>query len=76
MKDTVQVDVERFDVTDGDVFLLCSDGLSGMVPDEALGEAVKASSDLEATCEKLIALANEAGGNDNITCILLRYSAD
>jgi serine/threonine protein phosphatase PrpC len=75
MKDTVQVDVERFEVAAGDVFLLCSDGLSGMVHDEALLSTVQASADLEATCEKLIDLANEAGGNDNITCILLRYSA-
>ncbi|MGO8969586.1 MAG: Stp1/IreP family PP2C-type Ser/Thr phosphatase [Myxococcaceae bacterium] len=76
MKDTVQVDVDRFAVSDGDVFLLCSDGLSGMVNDEALMAAVQASSDLDATCTQLIELANAAGGNDNITCILLRYSAD
>ncbi len=75
MKDTVQVDVDRFEVSDGDVFLLCSDGLSGMVNDEAMMAAVQASSDLEATCAQLIDLANAAGGNDNITCILLRYSA-
>ena len=75
MKDTVQVDVDRFNVSDGDVYLLCSDGLSGMVNDEALVNAVQASTDLEATCTQLIELANAAGGNDNITCILLRYSA-
>jgi PPM family protein phosphatase len=73
MKDTVQVDIERFEAADGDLFLLCSDGLSGMVTDEALVTAVNASSDLEAICTQLIELANAAGGNDNITCILVRY---
>jgi serine/threonine protein phosphatase PrpC len=73
MKDTVQVDIERFDAVEGDLFLLCSDGLSGMVNDEALMAAVTASTDLEATCTQLIELANTAGGNDNITCILVRY---
>jgi PPM family protein phosphatase len=73
MKDTVQVDIERFEALDGDLFLLCSDGLSGMVNDEALVAAVGDGADLEASCAKLIELANEAGGNDNITCILVRY---
>jgi PPM family protein phosphatase len=73
MKDTVQVDIERFQALDGDLFLLCSDGLSGMVHDDALMAAVTASDDLEANCAKLIELANAAGGNDNITCILVRY---
>ncbi len=75
MKDTVQVDVDRFEVSDGDVFLLCSDGLSGMVNDQALVSTVQASSDLEASCTQLIEMANAAGGNDNITCILLRYKS-
>ncbi len=73
MKDTVQVDIEHFEANDGDVFLLCSDGLSGMVHDDALMAAVTASEDLQATCTQLIELANAAGGNDNITCILVRY---
>ena len=76
MKDTVQVDVERFEAVDGDLFLLCSDGLSGMVNDEALVAAIGAGTDLDAISAKLIELANEAGGNDNITCILLRYRAN
>jgi serine/threonine protein phosphatase PrpC len=75
MKDTVQVDIERFQALDGDLFLLCSDGLSGMVHDDALMAAITASDDLEASCTKLIELANAAGGNDNITCILVRYRA-
>jgi serine/threonine protein phosphatase PrpC len=75
MKDTVQVDIERIEPQDGDVFLLCSDGLSGMVNDAELMAAVVASEDLDGTCAQLIDLANAAGGNDNITCILARYRA-
>jgi protein phosphatase len=72
MKDTVQVDVGRFEPQDGDVFLLCSDGLSGMVSDEEMGEALRETSELEEACSKLIERANAAGGNDNVTCILAR----
>ena len=75
MTDSVQVDIERLEPRDGDLFLLCSDGLSGMVGEEALGAAVAGASDLEATCAQLIELANDAGGNDNVTCILARYRA-
>jgi len=73
MKDSVQVDVERLDPRDGDLFLLCSDGLSGMVSEQALVAAVAVADDLDATCSQLIELANNAGGNDNVTCILARY---
>jgi PPM family protein phosphatase len=75
MKDTVQVDIEKLEPRDGDLFLLCSDGLSGMVSDAALMAAVSAAEDFEATCAQLIELANNAGGNDNVTCILARYRA-
>ena len=44
-----------------------------MVNDDEMVAAVGGGTDLEASCAKLIELANEAGGNDNITCILLRY---
>ncbi|MFN0063475.1 MAG: Stp1/IreP family PP2C-type Ser/Thr phosphatase [Myxococcaceae bacterium] len=73
MKDTVQVDVSRVDPKPGDVFLLCSDGLSGMVPDSQITEVLNSTSDLDRACEQLIGLANAAGGNDNVTCVLTRY---
>ena len=72
MKDTVQVDVGRFEPQDGDVFLLCSDGLSGMVSDEEMAQLLRENADLEEACSKLIERANAAGGNDNVTCILAR----
>lgn len=75
MKDTVQVDVSRFEPQEGDLFLLCSDGLSGMVTDAQIQEVLASTPELEQACSRLIELANAAGGNDNVTCILTRYHA-
>lgn len=76
MKDNVVVDVSRVEVQEGDVFLLCSDGLSGMVKDEAIRETLSKSQDLNIACGQLIDQANANGGNDNVTCILARYHAN
>jgi PPM family protein phosphatase len=62
--------VNRFQI--GDVFLLCSDGLWGVVPDGKIATIVRGVSDLEAACQLLIDAANEAGGPDNITALLVR----
>jgi PPM family protein phosphatase len=75
MKDTVQVDIGRLDPQEGDIFLLCSDGLSGMVPDNMIQEALSKSEDLEGTAAQLIDMANAAGGTDNVTCVLTRFHA-
>ncbi|MBI3182572.1 MAG: Stp1/IreP family PP2C-type Ser/Thr phosphatase [Myxococcales bacterium] len=76
MKDTVLVDLKRLDVRGGDVFLLCSDGLSGMVPDAQIQEVLGSTPELEQACAKLIDMANAAGGNDNVTCVLARYATN
>jgi protein phosphatase len=73
MRDTVQVDVGRLEPQDGDLFLLCSDGLSGMVSDVEMEQVLQTTPDLEAACARLVEMANAAGGNDNVTCILARY---
>jgi serine/threonine protein phosphatase PrpC len=72
MKETVAVDILREEPQIGDIFLLCSDGLSGMVSDEELQKIVQAETDLDRCCEKLIEAANAAGGVDNITVALAR----
>ena len=60
----------------GDVFLLCCDGLTDMVPDEQIRQIVLADvGDLPLAGTKLIAAANAAGGADNISVILLRAVA-
>lgn len=75
MKDTVTVDVSRVEAQENDIFLLCSDGLSGMVKDEAMRETLTKQTDLDTACSQLIDLANANGGNDNVTCILTRFHA-
>ena len=74
MKDTVQVDISRLEPQDGDVFLLCSDGLSGMVTDAAIADVLTKQKDLTAACSQLIDLANANGGHDNVTCVLTRWN--
>jgi protein phosphatase len=76
MKETVQVDVARVEPQEGDVFLLCSDGLSGMVADPQMQEILAHTTELEKACSQLIDMANAAGGNDNVTCVLARYHAN
>ena len=57
----------------GDVYLLCSDGLTGMVPeDEILRVVSESDNDLEKACQSLIDIANERGGLDNVTAILVK----
>jgi serine/threonine protein phosphatase PrpC len=74
MKDSVQVDISRLDPKPGDIYLLCSDGLSGMVPDPKLGEILGKTTELESVVKDLIDSANAAGGVDNVTAILARVS--
>lgn len=76
MKATVQVDVMNENPQVGDVYLLCSDGLSGMVTDDQMAMILAEEDDLDAACERLIESANEHGGTDNITVILVRCEPD
>ena len=59
-------------VQEGDIFLLCSDGLWGSVPDEKIAAIIRSTTDIEAACQLLIDAANEAGGPDNISAVLVR----
>lgn len=56
-----------------DQLLLCSDGLTRHVSDEAIAAAVDLRADGDAVCQRLIAMANARGGSDNITCVLMRF---
>ncbi|HTZ87669.1 MAG TPA: Stp1/IreP family PP2C-type Ser/Thr phosphatase [Solirubrobacteraceae bacterium] len=69
---SVEVDTRSYSARGGDVYLLCSDGLTTMVPEDRLAEIMLAHSALRDAGEALIAAANEAGGRDNITVVLLR----
>jgi serine/threonine protein phosphatase PrpC len=73
MKDVVEVDLvsERFQ--EGDVLLLCSDGLSGMVPDARIAEILRGHPrDLRGAAQALVDAANEGGGQDNVSCVLVQ----
>src|SRR5438093_3119371 len=72
----VKVDLTHQETRRGDALVLCSDGLSGQVKKEEIAEIVSAERDLQAACDKLIALANERGGPDNITVIIARFDGD
>lgn len=72
MKDAVGVDVSEHEPLDGDVYLLCSDGLSGMISDQKMAEILKRTADLQKASDQMIDAANAAGGTDNVTCVLVR----
>jgi PPM family protein phosphatase len=69
---TVDVDTRSFRARAGDVYLLCSDGLTTMVEEAQLAAVLLAHPRLSDAGEALIAAANQAGGRDNITVVLLR----
>lgn len=72
MQEQVTVDLQADDSRPGDVYVLCSDGLSGMVDDEEMLRIVLETKDLHEACQKLISAANEHGGEDNITAVVVR----
>ena len=72
IQDTVEVDLEIDAPRDDDHYILCSDGLSKMVPDEMIKDLVLSERDLDKGIAKLIETANERGGRDNISVILIR----
>jgi serine/threonine protein phosphatase PrpC len=74
--ENVEVDIQEFSIADGDTFLLCSDGLSRMVSDPLIANAIEESLGLQATSDRLIELANHAGGEDNITAVLFRAAPE
>lgn len=75
MKEHVEVEVHRLSPKLGDVYLLCSDGLSGMVSDrDILHYVAEAKGNLEKMCELLIAAANDNGGQDNVTVVVVEFS--
>ena len=57
----------------GDIYLLCSDGLNDMLTDREIGKALRAQSDnLELAAAQLIQMANDMGGRDNVSVILIK----
>lgn len=69
---SVTPDVFALEPEAGDLYLLCSDGLTRELPDERLESMLSIDLPLDELCERLIGAANKAGGQDNITCLLVR----
>ncbi len=69
----VRVDLTHQRVRRGDRLVLCTDGLSGLVRREEIGEVASSSDDLSQICERLIGMANEGGGPDNITVVAAEF---
>jgi PPM family protein phosphatase len=72
----VKVDLSHQPLRHGDVLVICSDGLSGLVKREEIGEMAGRHETLSALCGALIDLANERGGPDNITVVAARFDGD
>ncbi len=74
-KESLDVNVVEHQFQAGDLALLCSDGLHSMINDEAIHQILTPSPDeLAAAADKLIAAANEAGGKDNVSVVLLSFT--
>jgi protein phosphatase len=68
----VEVDTYTLAGRDGDVFLICSDGLTSMISDDEVGSILRSASTLDEAADALVRAANQSGGKDNITVILFR----
>ena len=75
-KETIEAEILETPLQEGDLYLLCSDGLHGMIPESRILEIVLATDgNLQKAVADLIAAANAGGGKDNITALLFRYQS-
>ncbi|HEX6740037.1 MAG TPA: hypothetical protein VF310_17285, partial [Vicinamibacteria bacterium] len=74
-KDTLDIEIVEQGLMSGDVVLLCSDGLHAMISDDTIRDLLEPlPPTLSEACARLIAAANEAGGRDNVSVVVLRYT--
>jgi protein phosphatase len=73
----VEPEIHDYDAEVGDIYLLCSDGLCDMVSDEDIGMAVQTlGANLKLCCQQLVQMANDNGGRDNVSVILIKVVRD
>ncbi len=72
-QETVELELGSYEVRSGDIYLLCSDGVTRMLDDMQVLQALMVSSDPQESADTLVALSNEAGGRDNITALVLHF---
>lgn len=70
----LEVEVGSHEVSAGDLFLLCTDGLTAVLDDTQIAEHMTGAADLDAACASLIATTNRGGGPDNVTVAMIRFS--
>jgi len=73
-KQRVEADLFEQRLALGEALFLCSDGLSGMVPDEQIWHIWRTSTSPQETCDRLVEAANQAGGEDNITVVIVQVA--
>jgi len=71
--DRPMVEIEQFSLEDGDTVLLCTNGLTDMVPETQIADVLAARRRSQEQCEMLIGLALDAGGDDNVTVVVAQY---
>ena len=76
MKATVDVDLKILTPEVGDIYLLCSDGLTGEIEDKELERLLREGGSPVKTCHRMVQLANDNGGRDNITVVLIRFEEE
>jgi protein phosphatase len=75
VENAVMLELHEHHVEPGDVYLMCSDGLSDMLEDAAIERIMQNGSSLEHMADELVSMANENGGRDNITVLLTRVTS-
>jgi serine/threonine protein phosphatase PrpC len=75
-RDHVDVHLSEHDLEQGDVVLLCSDGLHGVMDDAALAHLTNGQRDMQTAARQLVDAALERGSRDNVTALLIRYEGD
>jgi len=73
-KPRIEADLFKQQLAPGEALLLCSDGLSNMVPDEQIWHIWKTSTSPQEACDRLVEVANQAGGEDNITVVIIQVA--
>jgi serine/threonine protein phosphatase PrpC len=73
---SVEVDAFSIEIQEGDRIMLCSDGLSSMVSDSTIADVLGAESDPQSAADSLVEQANDAGGEDNITVVVIHLAPD
>ncbi|MDB5742390.1 MAG: protein phosphatase domain protein [Polaromonas sp.] len=76
VEDSVVIEINEHRVELGDLYLMCSDGLSDMVPDTVIAAILDGSGTLLQKAQRLVAAANEGGGRDNISVVLIHATED